>query len=196
MSPEPGERIVADAPANYDGDQTIYIDPTTVYTATFYYDPSKMTDALPSTVTPAAIVSGVDYGTVPEKLREINDGFQNIYNVWKTLDLSWVGDAATAAQDVQSELDAVQKRLFGDPGATDATTDDTPGVIGEMSSLAAAAAVNYSNVETGNVKMFNELNDAIKYTPLPPEDSTDPAPPYVKPDYSPYDYPFVTEKFA
>jgi hypothetical protein len=188
---------VADAPANYDGDQTILINPINVYEATFYRD---STDGIPRQVTGYTVVDGHVYGTVPQKLQQINDCFQNIYQIWQGLDLSWVGNAANAAQDVNDELTKVQRRLFGDPGAnaTD-PSDDTPGLIGEMSSLAASAAVNYSNVEETNISIFNGLNNAIKWTPLPPEDDgtgSGGSGSNQDPDLSPYDYPVVTEKYS
>ena len=124
------------APANYDGGQTIDVDPTALYEA--------------------------GHDTVPAMLRSVSTAFKSIFDTWDGLKVSWTGDAADASQELKTQLDNIQDRLYG--------KDDQPGVIGQMASIAASAAVNYSNVEETNTKMFNDMNNSWDYQPLPPED--------------------------
>jgi len=155
------------APANYNDGQTISVYSTAIYQATFYRDSA---DGLPDSVLPTAIVDGKGYGVVPEMLNLISDAFSKIYGIWDDLKLSWAGDSADAAQKLQADLNQLQKRLYG---AKLYPIGDVPGVIGQMSSVAASAAVNYSNVEESNADNFNKMNDAIEWQPLPPEESDD-----------------------
>jgi hypothetical protein len=156
-----------DAPANYDGGQTISVYPTALYQATFYRD---HLDGIPDSIHPAAIVDGKALGTVPEMMQLISNSFQTIYNIWGDLKLSWSGDTADAAQELQAKLDKLQSRLYGKKLVP---IGDVPGVIGQMSAVAARAASNYSNVEEANTDMFDKLRVAINWQPLPPEDLDD-----------------------
>ena len=159
--------VVGEPPANYDGGQTISVFPTALYQATFYRD---HLDGIPESIHPTAIVDGTAYGTVPEMLQLVSQSFQTIYQIWDDLKLSWTGDSATAAQELKDNLDQLQSRLYGKKLYP---VGDVPGVIGQMSSVAARAASNYSNVEEANTKMFDDLRVAINWQPLPPEDLDD-----------------------
>jgi hypothetical protein len=176
------------APTNYNGDQTIYMYPTGVFESTFYV---KSSETLPSDVYTAGTTDdGYAYGTVPSMLRSVSSSFQTIYDIWNGLKLSWIGDSADAAQLLQSELDRIQNRLFG------MKDDDTkPGVIEQMSSVAANASALYSNVEETNTKMFNDFADAITWTPLPDENATPDSTPTDKPSNDSYTFAPISEKF-
>ncbi len=176
------------APANYDGDQTIYMYPTAVFETTFYV---KSSETLPEDVyTSGTTDDGYAYGTVPGMLRSVSGAFQNIYNVWNGLKLSWIGDSADAAQQLQAELDRIQNRLFG------MKDDDTkPGVIEQMSSVAANASALYSNVEETNTKMFNDFADAITWKPLPDENAPADSSTSDKPTFNNHNFAPITETF-
>jgi len=155
-----------------------------------------LVDITTANVFPSSIqVTGTDgdysYGAVPGLLQNVSDSFQHIYDIWKNLSLSWIGDAADAAQELQDKLDVIQNRLFG----TKIDGKDVPGVIEQMSSAAAGTARVYSNVEETNTKMFNDFADAINWQPLPAEDAdssgSSDAPPTKDLLYGP-----VTEKFS
>lgn len=177
------------APENYNDGQTISVYPTAVYKATFYRDTIV---GLPDTVQPTGVIDGKGYGTVPEMLNIVSDCFSKIYGIWNDLKLSWAGDSADAAQKLQADLDQLQKRLYG---AKLLPVGDVPGVIGQMSSVAASAAVNYSNVEVANTDMFNKMDDAIVWQPLPPEDSEGSSGDSTPPSTDPWKYAPVTETF-
>ena len=114
--------------------------------------------------------NGYSYGTVPAMLSSVSQSFQAIYEIWKGLKLSWIGESADAAQLLEDKLDQIQRRIFGSKVESEG---DQPGVIGQMSSAAAGAATVYSNVEETNTKMFNEFADAITWQALPAEDAAD-----------------------
>lgn len=176
------------APANYDGDQTIHMYPAAVFESTFYV---KSTETLPSTVYTAGTTDdGYAYGTVPGMLRTVSSSFQKIYDIWNGLKLSWVGDSADAAQQLQAELDRIQTRLFGVKD-----DDKRPGVIEQMSSVAANASALYSNVEETNTKMFNDFADAITWQPLPDENATPDSSSTNKPSNDSYNFAPISEKF-
>lgn len=156
-----------------------------------------LVDITTANVFPSSIhVSGTEgdysYGAVPALVRDVSDSFQRIYDIWKNLSLSWIGDAADAAQELQDKLDNIQKRLFGDK----VDGKDVPGVIEQMSSAAAGAARLYSNVEETNTKMFNDFADDIKWTPLPDENASDSGGSTDAPDTKDLTYGPVTEKFS
>ena len=168
-------------PANYDGDQVISMDPTSVYETTFYRESTDVTfyfggngmiffttsNPFPDSVhVYGTTADGFSYGVVPAMLNTVSASFQNIYDIWQSLSLSWIGSSADAAQELQNQLDKIQNRLFG----TKVDNQDQPGVLEQMSSAAANAASIYSNVEETNTKMFNDFADAINWTPLPDED--------------------------
>ncbi|GAA5179170.1 hypothetical protein GCM10023322_08360 [Rugosimonospora acidiphila] len=155
------------APDNYDNGQTISVYPTAVFEYTFY---QKNEHGLSDATQPQAVIDGAAYGVVPELLNIISDSFQKIFDTWNSLKISWAGDSSDAAQELNDQLNKIQKRLFG---ANVKPVGDVPGVIGQMSSVAASAAVNYSNVEEANTKMFDDMNHDIPYKPLPPEDTDD-----------------------
>jgi len=192
------------APANYNDGQTISVHSTAVYQATFYRD---NTTGLPDSIQPTAVIDGTGYGTVPEMLNIVSDCFSKIFDIWSELKLSWSGDSADAAQKLQTDLDQVQKRLYGvkilpgqtAPGLRSDSSSDVPGVISQMSSVAASASVNYSNAEVGNADMFKKMDEAIDWHPLPPEDlddgSQDSSGDSTKPSTDSWDYAPVIEKF-
>ncbi|WP_433534608.1 hypothetical protein ACQPZK_20790 [Micromonospora sp. CA-249363] len=115
---------------------------------------------------------GYSYGSVPAKLDAIAGAFDTIAQIWDGLKLSWIGDSADAAKELQDKLDQVQKRLFGQKIQP---LGDTPGVIGQMSSVAASAASVMSSVEETNTRMFEDFANAIDWKPLPPEELDDEA---------------------
>jgi hypothetical protein len=114
---------------------------------------------------------GFSYGTVPSMLNVVSGAFQTIYNIWDGLSLSWIGQSADAAQELQDQLDKIQNRIFG----AKIDDKDQAGVLEQMSSSASYAASIYSNVEETNTKMFNDFADNIPWSPLPDEDP-DPGP--------------------
>jgi hypothetical protein len=112
---------------------------------------------------------GFVYGAVPAMLNAITTSFQAIYTVWQNLSLSWIGNSSDAAQELQSQLDKIQNRLFG----TKIDNQNQPGVLEQMSSVASDAASIFSNVEEANTTMFNNFADDINWQPLPDENAND-----------------------
>lgn len=133
---------------------------------------------------------GFSYGVVPAMLNSVSASFQTIYTIWQNLSLSWIGNSADAAQELQSQLDKIQNRLFG----TKVDGKDQPGVLEQMSSAASFAASIYSNVEETNTKMFNQFADDINWQPLPDENAT-PTGDSTTPSTTDHDLGPITEKF-
>jgi len=134
---------------------------------------------------------GFSYGVVPSMLNSISQSFQNIYDIWQNLSLSWIGSSADAAQELQDELDNIQNRLFG----TKINDEYQPGVLEQMSSAASYAASVYSNVEETNTKMFNDFADAINWQVLPDENASDDGTSSTPPPTDNQIYGPITEKF-
>ncbi len=140
-----------DAPATYDHGQTMSIVPDAIWDLT-YFVPDEFLN-----VSGQTMIVSERRGAVPDLMRQIEDSFTKISDTWDSLKLSWVGEGADAAQQVNTMLQEVQNRLWGMKVAD----EDVPGVIGQMCGLAAGAALNYSNVEESNTKMFQALLDAV-----------------------------------
>jgi hypothetical protein len=152
-----------------------------------------VSNPFPENMHAAGTADGYSYGTVPAMLTNVSQSFQKIYDIWNGLKLSWIGDSADAAQQLEGELDQIQRRLFG--GKVE-SQDDQPGVIQQMSSVAAFAASIYSNVEESNTKMFNDFADAITWHPLPDEDADGDGSNSTPPEATNLPYGPITEKFS
>ncbi|HWS33953.1 MAG TPA: hypothetical protein VN408_14570 [Actinoplanes sp.] len=140
----------ADAPATYNDGQTIYIYPEQVWKQTFYVDdPNKTHTTIES-----------QYGNIPNLMRLMGLNFKTIADTWDELKLSWAGDSAEAAQDLNEQLQQLQNRLWG-MKLTDRKDQDVPGVIGQMCAIAAGATINYSQAENTNQQMMSDLRDRV-----------------------------------
>lgn len=157
----------ANAPANYDNGQTIYIYPEQVWKQTFYRDSPNKTNTIES-----------QYGNIPNLMRLMGINFKTIADTWDELQLSWAGDSAEAAKDLNDKLQQLQNRLWG-MKLTDKKDEDVPGVIGQMCAIAAGATINYSQAENSNQQAFSDLRDRVTTegkpdAPLKDDSITDP----------------------
>ncbi len=86
----------------------------------------------------------------------IADSISSINDTWNGLKLGWMGRTADEAQSFNDEWNAAIKSLFG-------TKDDpSTGVLNKIEVAVHYASVNYGVAEDVVVKMFNDIESAIR----------------------------------
>ena len=99
------------------------------------------------------------------------DEWLKIAKIWEDLKISWAGQSAEAAQELNERLRKLQVELFGRP-KTDAQSE-LPGILTEVRAAADRAAQIYDTTETNINGAWRRMYEAlVAENPPPPQDTT------------------------
>jgi hypothetical protein len=108
-------------------------------------------------VYPPAIYAGAR--AVSYQIEYIIGQWISIADIWKDLKISWTGESADAAQDLNDRLQKMQVELFGKEG-TDGGSD-IPGILTEVRGAADIAAQNYDKCEESVNRSWRMFHDQL-----------------------------------